>query len=73
MRRDPFSKELLHLAQAEPSASQAFAVKALETWALLPAAQAEIDARHDDRLSFHLTLISSALSLPGTDDDHAGR
>jgi hypothetical protein len=63
MRRDPFSPELLNLAQAEPSASQAFAVKALEAWALLPGAQAEVDARHDDRLSFHLTLIGSALSM----------
>jgi hypothetical protein len=71
MRRDPFSKELLNLAQAEPSATQAFAVKLLEAWALLPTAQAEIDARHDDRLSFRISLIGSALSLP--EDDHAGQ
>jgi hypothetical protein len=71
MNRDPFSARLLALAQAEPSAAQAFAVKTLEAWAMLPMAMAEIDARHDDRLSFHLTLINSCLSLP--EDDHAGR
>jgi hypothetical protein len=70
MNRDPFSTRLLALAQAEPSASQAFAIKALEAWALLPGAQAEVDARHDDRLSFHLTLIGSCLSLPEHDESH---
>ena len=63
--RHPFSPRLLDLAQqAEPSASQLFATKALEAWAMLPSAQAELDGRGDDRLSFHLTLIGSALSLP---------
>jgi hypothetical protein len=65
--RQPFSTELLRLAYAEPSAIQATAVKALELWALLAGAQAEADARRDDRLSFRLSLIDAALSLPESD------
>jgi hypothetical protein len=71
--RDPFSPTLLDLAHADPgSATQMVATKALELWALIPSAQAEVDARHDDRLSFRLDMINAALSIPG-DDDHAGR
>jgi hypothetical protein len=62
--RQPFSTDLLRLAHTEPSAIQATAVKALELWALLGGAQAEADARRDDRLSFRLSLIDAALSLP---------
>jgi len=69
--RDPFSPDLLHLAQAGPGALQVAAVKALELWALLASAQAEADARRDDRLSFRLSLIDAALSLPEGDRDHA--
>jgi len=69
--RQPFSPQLLDLAQAEPSAIQAATVKALELWALIPSAQAEADARGDGRLSFHFSLLGAALSLPEADDDVA--
>jgi hypothetical protein len=59
--RHPFSKQLLRLADDEPGAMQAAAVKALELWALLSGAQAEADSRRDDRLSFRLSL-DAALS-----------
>lgn len=62
--RSPFSTDLLRLAHAEPSPLQLAGVKAMELWALLGAAQAEADARRDDRLGFHLSLIDAALSLP---------
>ena len=63
--RFPFSSRLLDLAQAETGgALQATAVKALELWAHLGAAQAEAASRRDDRLSFHLDLLDAALSLP---------
>ena len=63
--RDPFSPTLLNLIQSQPgSATQAFATKMLEAWALLPSAQAEIDAEHNDRVSFRLDLINAALSVP---------
>jgi hypothetical protein len=65
--RDPFSTQLFRLANDKPGAMQAAAVKAMELWALLAGAQAEADARRDDRLSFHLTLIDAALSLPDSD------
>jgi hypothetical protein len=71
--RQSFSPQLMALAQAEPSAIQIAAVKAMELWAMLGLAQAEADARGDGRLSFHLSLLGAALSLPGTDDDHAGK
>jgi hypothetical protein len=53
---------LLRLANDEPGAMQAAAVKALELWALLSGAQAEADSRRDDRLAFRLSLIDAALS-----------
>jgi hypothetical protein len=65
--RQPFSTELLRLAHTEPSALQATAVKALELWALIGGAQAEADAQRDDGLSFRLSLIDAALSLPEND------
>lgn len=67
--RTPFSPQLFELAQAEPSPIQVAALKALELWALLGSAQAEADARRDDQLSFRLTLIDAALSLPEADHD----
>jgi hypothetical protein len=72
MSRQPFSQELMRLAQAEPCPLQVAAVKALELWALLAEAQAEADARRDDRLGFRLSLIDAALSLPESDSaaDH---
>jgi hypothetical protein len=60
--RHPFSTQLLRLANDDPGAMQAAAVKALELWALLSGAQAEADSRRDDRLSFRLSLIDAALS-----------
>jgi hypothetical protein len=62
--REPFSPELLCLAHDRPGTLQAAAVKALELWAMLGGAQAEADARRDERLSFRLSLIEAALSLP---------
>jgi hypothetical protein len=62
-----FSPKLLSLASIEPCAIQIAALKAIELWALIGSAQAEATARGDEQLSFHLTLIGSALSLPGSD------
>jgi hypothetical protein len=69
--RQSFSPQLLTLAQAEPSATQIVAHKCLELWALIGLAQAEADAKGDGRLSFHLSLLGAALSLPEADDDVA--
>jgi hypothetical protein len=60
--KHPFSSQLLRLAHDEPGVAQTCAVKLMEAWALLAGAQAEADARRDDRLSFRLTLIDAALS-----------
>jgi hypothetical protein len=62
-----FSSELVRLAQSEPGPLQMTAIKALELWALLRDAQAEADARRDDGLSFRLSLLDAALSLPESD------
>jgi hypothetical protein len=68
--RSPFSPSLFELAQAEPSAIQVAAMKAMELWALLGSAQAEADARRDDHLSFRFALIDAALSLPEAEHDY---
>lgn len=62
--KDPFSPQLMHLVNAEPSVTQLAATKALELWAILAAARAEADAQRDDRLSFHLSLLNAVLTLP---------
>jgi len=65
---DPFSPQLMRLIHTEPSILNLAASKALELWALLGAARAEADARRDDSLSVHLSLISAALTLPDDPD-----
>jgi hypothetical protein len=62
-----FSPTLLSLAQTPPSALQLAAMKGLELWALIGSAQAEAAAQGDERLSFALSLIDAALSLPEPD------
>jgi hypothetical protein len=68
MTRRQFPTELQRLAEAEPSAIQITAAKCVEVWALLSAAQAEAEARRDDRLSFRLSMIGAAISTAREDE-----
>jgi hypothetical protein len=68
MRRR-FPTQLQRLAESEPSPLlKLTASRAVELWSLLSAAQVEAELRHDDRLSFRLSLIDAAISVAREDE-----
>jgi hypothetical protein len=56
------------LAEAEPSATQLFARRAVELWSMIGIVKAEAAERRDDRLSFRLSMIDAALSVAREDE-----
>ena len=62
--RNPFSNRLLYEATCGPSEIRAFAIAAMQTWALLPMALSAADAIRDSELAHELIVLDAVLSEP---------